>query len=282
MIETESKIQSEYKMEKTEEKNIPLDEESTYQIIDNEDLNISNSNFCGIENPIELPFKANSVNELETYIIQIIKKEDTLNIFQKYNFTYSILLNSDKFNDLKEFYEEECHLSLLNWVWKERKTLKYPSYNLNHHLFLILALLNNILNIFLILPINSKDILDLHLFDKLNSIRSLIKNWNMDISILNLIKEVLDKWKCSIEESKEIKLNKKRNRSEEETEADSDINLSLNNIKVIFPQTVNINNKIKKKKHVSIDLSKNKTIYFDKDEIPSSISKIKNAYDPLL
>ena len=104
----------------------------------------------------------------------------------------------------------------------------------------------------------------------------------MDIPILNLIKEVLDKWKCSIEESKEIKLNKKRNRSEEETEADSDINLSLNNIKVIFPQTVNINNKIKKKKHVSIDLSKNKTIYFDKDEIPSSISKIKNAYDPLL
>ena len=282
MIETESKIQSEYKMEKTEEKNIPLDEESTYQIIDNEDLNISNSNFCGIENPIELPFKANSVNELETYIIQIIKKEDTLNIFQKYNFTYSILLNSDKFNDLKEFYEEECHLSLLNWVWKERKTLKYPSYNLNHHLFHILALLNNILNIFLILPINSNDILDLHLFDKLNSIRSLIKNWNMDIPILNLIKEVLDKWKCSIEESKEIKLNKKRNRSEEETEADSDINLSLNNIKVIFPQTVNINNKIKKKKHVSIDLSKNKTIYFDKDEIPSSVSKIKNAYDPLL
>ena len=45
---------------------------------------------------------------------------------------------------------------------------------------------------------------------------------------------------------------------------------------------ININNKIKKKKHVSIDLSKNKTIYFDKDEIPSSVSKIKNAYDPLL
>ena len=281
MIETESKIQSEYKMEKTEEKNIPLDEESTYQIIDNEDLNISNSNFCGIENPIELPFKANSVNELETYIIQIIKKEDTLNIFQKYNFTYSILLNSDKFNDLKEFYEEECHLSLLNWVWKERKTLKYPNIYFNK-LLGILYLLNNILNIFQILHFNSKDILDLKLFEKLNSIRSLIKNWNMDIPILNLIKEVLDKWKCSIEESKEIKLNKKRNRSEEETEADSDINLSLNNIKVIFPQTVNINNKIKKKKHVSIDLSKNKTIYFDKDEIPSSVSKIKNAYDPLL
>ena len=266
----------------TFENNIPINEENTYLIIRNEDFNFINLNSREIQNPIEFPFKANSINELETFIIEVIKQEENLNIFQKITFTNSILVNKDKFSELKEFYEEECHLSLLNWVWKERKTLKYPSYNLNHHLFHILALLNNILNIFLILPINSKDILDLHLFDKLNSIRSLIKNWNMDIPILNLIKEVLDKWKCSIEESKEIKLNKKRNRSEEETEADSDINLSLNNIKVIFPQTVNINNKIKKKKHVSIDLSKNKTIYFDKDEIPSSVSKIKNAYDPLL
>ena len=266
----------------TFENNIPINEENTYLIIRNEDFNFINLNSREIQNPIEFPFKANSINELETFIIEVIKQEENLHIFQKITFTNSILVNKDKFSELKEFYEEECHLSLLNWVWKERKTLKYPSYNLNHHLFHILALLNNILNIFLILPINSKDILDLKLFEKLNSIRSLIKNWNMDIPILNLIKEILDKWKCSIEESKEIKLNKKRNRSEEETEADSDINLSLNNIKVIFPQTVNINNKIKKKKHVSIDLSKNKTIYFDKDEIPSSVSKIKNAYDPLL
>jgi hypothetical protein len=276
-----TKLESLNEQEKKDDKSIPLNENSTYPIINKEDISLSKINFCGIENPIELPFKANSVNELETYIIQIIKKEDTLNIFQKYNFTYSILLNSDKFNDLKEFYEEECHLSLLNWVWKERKTLKYPSYNLNHHLFHILALLNNILNIFLILPINSKDILDLKLFDKLNSIRSLIKNWNMDIPILNLIKEILDKWKCSIEESKEIKLNKKRNRSEDETEADSDINLLNNNIKVIIPKKVNnISNKIKK--NICIDLSKNRIIYFDKNDIPSSISKIKNAYDPLL
>ena len=277
MIETESKIQSEYKMEKTEEKNIPLDEESTYQIIDNEDLNISNSNFCGIENPIELPFKANSVNELETYIIQIIKKEDTLNIFQKYNFTYSILLNSDKFNDLKEFYEEECHLSLLNWVWKERKTLKYPNIYFNK-LLGILYLLNNILNIFQILHINPNDIIELKLFDKLNNIKCYIKNWKIENPILNLISNILNKWKSEIEELKEIKLNQKRNRSDDETEFESDINLLNNNIKV--NNSKNFNKKVKK--NISIELSKNRIIYFDKDEIPSSISQIKNAYDPLL
>jgi len=264
---------------KENEKNIGLNEDSIYEIINKEDYLFSNINLTGIENPIELPFKANSVNELETFIIQIIKKEDTLNLFQKITFTYSILLNKDKLNELKEFYEEECHLSLLNWVWKERKILKSPFVYLNH-LFNVLALLNNILNIFQILHINSKDILDLKLFDKLNKISSFIKNWKIEIPILNLISFVLEKWKKEIEEYKEIKLNKKRNRSEDETEADSDINLINNNIKVNIQKKVNINNKIKK--NISIDLSKNRIIYFDKDEIPFSISKLKNSYDPLL
>ena len=280
MKTTNAELESLNDIENNEDNTISLNENSGYPIINKEDFLLSNINFCGIENPIELPFKANSVNELETFIIQIIKKEDALNIFQKITFTYSILLNEDKFDDLKEFYEEECHLSLLNWVWKERKILKYPCTNFNH-LFNVLVLLNNILNIFQILPINSKDILDLKLFDKLNIIRYLIKNWKIEHPILNLISNLLDKWKKNIEESKDIKLNVKRNRSEDETEADSDINLLNNNIKVIIPKKVNnISNKIKK--NICIDLSKNRIIYFDKNDIPSSISKIKNAYDPLL
>ena len=280
MKTTNAELESLNDIENKEDNTISLNENSGYPIINKEDFLLSNINFCGIENPIELPFKANSVNELEIFIIQIIKKEDALNIFQKITFTYSILLNEDKFDDLKEFYEEECHLSLLNWVWKERKILKYPCTNFNH-LFNVLVLLNNILNIFQILPINSKDILDLKLFDKLNIIRYLIKNWKIEHPILNLISNLLDKWKKNIEESKDIKLNVKRNRSEDETEADSDINLLNNNIKVNISKNVNnINKKIKK--NIRIDLSKNRIIYFDKNDIPSSISKIKNAYDPLL
>ena len=264
----------------TFENNIPINEENTYLIIRNEDFNFINLNSREIQNPIEFPFKANSINELETFIIEVIKQEENLHIFQKITFTNSILVNKDKFSELKEFYEEECHLSLLNWIWKEKKILKYPCINFNH-LFNVLALLNNILNIFQILSINSKDILDLKLFDKLNIIRYLIKNWKIDHPILKLISNLLEKWEKILEESKEIKLNKKRNRSEDETEADSDINLLNNNIKVIIPKKVNnINNKIKK--NICIDLSKNRIIYFDKNDIPSSLSKIKNAYDPLL
>jgi len=261
----------------TFENNIPINEENTYLIIRNEDFNFINLNSREIQNPIEFPFKANSINELETFIIEVIKQEENLNIFQKITFTNSILVNKDKFSELKEFYEEECHLSLLNWVWKERKTLKYPNIYFNK-LLGILYLLNNILNIFQILHFNSNDIIELKLFDKLNNIKCYIKNWKIENPILNLISNILNKWKSEIEELKEIKLNQKRNRSDDETEFESDINLLNNNIKV--NNSKNFNKKVKK--NISIELSKNRIIYFDKDEIPSSISQIKNAYDPLL
>ena len=263
------------------EKNIPLNEENKYPILKNEDFNFINLNLCRIENPIEIPFKANSINELETFIIEVIKQEENLHIFQKITFTNSILLNKDKFSELKEFDEEECHLSLINWIWKERKTLKYPNIYFNK-LLGILYLLNNILNIFQILHINPNDIIELKLFDKLNNIKGLIKNWKIEHPILNLISNILNKWKSEIEESKEIKLNKKRNRSDDETEFESDINLLNNNIKVNISK--NFNKKVKKniKKNISFELSKNRILYFEIDDIPFTISQIKNAYDPLL
>ena len=266
----------------TFENNIPINEENTYLIIRNEDFNFINLNSREIQNPIEFPFKANSINELETFIIEVIKQEENLNIFQKITFTNSILVNKDKFSELKEFYEEECHLSLLNWVWKERKTLKYPNIYFNK-LLGILYLLNNILNIFQILHINPNDIIELKLFDKLNNIKGLIKNWKIEHPILNLISNVLNKWKSEIEELKEIKLNQKRNRSDDDTEFESDINILNSNIKV-NNNSKNFNKKVKKniKKNISIELSKNRIIYFDKDDIPFSISQIKNTYDPLL
>ena len=264
------------------ETNIPLNEEMKYPILKNEDFNFINLHLSTIENPIELPFKANSINELETYIIEVIKKEENLHLFQKITFTKSILLNKDKFSELKEFYEEECHLSLINWIWKERKTLKYPNIYFNR-LLGILYLLNNILNIFQNLHINPNDIIELKLFDKLNNIKGLIKNWKIEHPILNLISNVLHKWKNEIEELKEIKLNQKRNRSDDDTEFESDINILNSNIKVNI-NSKNFNKKVKKniKKNISIELSKNRIIYFDKDDTPFSISQIKNTYDPLL
>ncbi len=215
--------------------------------------------------------KINSIENFETFIIETIKQESNLNILQKISFTNSILLNNDKLNKLKDFYEEECHLSLLNWIWNERIFLKNPKYNINK-LFGLLALLINILNIFTILPINSKDILDLKLYEKLIKIKEFIKKWSNQHKIITLISFILNKWKLSVEEEYEKKLIEKKNRNK--SEGDSNINLlsyKYNNVNI----QKNFNNK-KVKKNLKIELSKNKVLYFDKDTAPFEVSIIKN------
>ena len=216
--------------------------------------------------------KINSIENFETFIIETIKQESNLNILQKISFTNSILLNNDKLNKLKDFYEEECHLSLLNWIWNERMFLKYPKSNINKF-FGLLALLINILNIFKILPIKSNDILDLKLFEKLIKIKEFIKKWSNQNQIITLISCVLDKWKFAVEEEYEKKLNKKRNKIESEVKFNN-INLLSNKYNNVNIQK-NFNNK-KVKKNLKIELSKNKVLYFDKDTAPFEVSIIKN------
>ena len=224
-------------------------------------------------------FQTNSIKELENFIIETIKQESNLNIYQKISFTNSILLNSDKLNQLKDFYEEECHLSLLNWIWNERIFLKYPNYNINN-LFGLLALLINILNIFKIIHINSNDILELKLYEKLIKIKEFIKKWSNDHNIINLITLILDKWKAIVEEDCEKKLNKKRKRYEEESKVKSDISLISNKYNINIQK--NVNNKKKIKKNLKIDISKNRVLYFNKENAPFEISILKNHYDPIL
>ena len=221
--------------------------------------------------------KINSIENFETFIIETIKQESNLNILQKISFTNSILLNNDKLNNLKDFYEEECHLSLLNWIWNERIFLKNPKYNINK-LFGLLALLINILNIFTILPINSKDILDLKLYEKLIKIKEFIKKWSNQHKIITLISFILNKWKLSVEEEYEKKLIEKKNRNK--SEGDSNINLlsyKYNNVNI----QKNVNNK-KVKKNIKIDISKNRVLYFDKENEPFEVSILKSHYDPIL
>ena len=224
-------------------------------------------------------FQTNSIEELENFIIETIKNESNLNIYQKISFTNSILLNNDKLTQLKDFYEEECHLSLLNWIWNERIFLKYPNYNINN-LFGLLALLINILNIFKIIHINSNDILELKLYEKLIKIKEFIKKWSNDHNIINLITLILNKWKAIVEEDCEKKLNKKRKRYEEESKVKSDISLISNKYNINIQK--NVNNKNKIKKNIKIDVSKNRVLYFDKENAPFEVSILKSHYDPIL
>ena len=223
-----------------------------------------------------------TAESLEQLIINTIKQEDSMSLLSKLQFTYFISQHANLLSHLSEFYEEECHLSLLNWVWKEKKLLKNPYSSLSdmNSLCGVLELLYNILFIFENLPIKSNDILDLRLFEKLHKIKVYINRWNVFLPVLGKISAVLDKWKKEVDDDTEEKLGQKRKRNnEEETEAESDDNTQVVNLLVYnIEQTKNK----KEKKHVKIDLIKNKTVYFDKEKEPLAVGIVKKEYDPLM
>lgn len=247
-------------------------------------------------------------NDLEKIILETFKNDDVLNLGEKIAFCYWLVLNRNSLNDeiINNLNEEECHLNLLNWIWKYNKKLKqyqllfFPNFDNGNNsniefnkliieINLILELLINILNVFVFLPINSRDILHLKLYEKLIKIKDYIKSYANEY-LLNLIQFVLNKWKAIVDEEEEKKiinkyklnlLGRKTERAVEDkdTEADSEDGSEnkINNNKII--NISNLSNNIKKTKKnikVSFALNQNKVVYFRKEDIPLVISNQKN------
>ena len=222
--------------------------------------------------PTSEPSKA-----LMNYITSILKKEDELTLKEKLEFSYGLCISIGSFNKdlVKEFTEEEHHLTMMNWIWRYRKKLKefllesglkrnlnnsqnFESSPQKYNILLIeinfiIELLINILNFFVYLPITSSDILNLKLYEKLLKIKGYINSY-VSQEVLNLTDFILKKWKTQVDFDNEekiiarYKLNKlgiKRNRSgtdDQDTEADSidnDTNGINNNIKI---NNLNIHN----------------------------------------
>lgn len=290
-----------------------------------------NSNICSYDNPLtqslsleedtpEINFLANTnsltnlKDDIMNPILSIFKKEESLTLKDKLE--YSLFLSYAIVNFTKEmqkeFNEEECHLSLLNWVWGYRKKMKefrfetelknslkliqnfdnfFPNkYNkLLLEINFIIQLLINILNIFKFLPITSSQILNLKLYEKLSKIKGYIKSFTQE-EVLNLTDLVLLKWKTQVDSESEekvitsFKLNNlgiKRHREEkieeQATEADSadnDTSTDISNMNNINnDDNINLNKKLKNKNiKVSFDLSRNSVIYFKKDDSPFQIT----------
>ena len=253
-------------------------------------LQETNINFC--ENPSyqtlplneetpDINFLSKLINHIEqkdnflSILLSKLKNEENLTLKDKLDFSclVSIALSSFTEEMINEFNEEECHLSLLNWIWRYKKKFKefrieielknsiklipnfdYIFSNKYNKLLIeinfILQLLINILNIFKFLPITSTELLNLKFYEKLSKIKDLIKSFAQE-EILNSIDFVLLKWKTQIDTENEqkiitkFKLDKlgiKRKREgkneEQDTEADSanddsGINI-INNINNIY------------------------------------------------
>ena len=244
-----------------------------------------NQSLSLIEESPEIDFfaKSDDIGQVkENFFIEVISKfknEESLTLKDKLEFSYLLSLAISSFNEemIKEFNEEECHLSLLNWVWRYRKKIKefrniiqnknslklIPNFiyffsNKYNKLLIeinfIIQLLINILNILYFLPITSSELLNLKLYEKLSKIKEYIKPFVQN-DIVNLTDIILLRWKELIDLESEqkiiakFKLNKlgiKRIReekiAEQTTETDSTDNDTIINIETNINNNIIINN----------------------------------------
>ena len=66
-----------------------------------------------------------SFEDFEKDCINKINHDSAYSLGDKLGVTQMILSRVEEFQFLsQEFFEEECHLSLVNWIWKELKCMK--------------------------------------------------------------------------------------------------------------------------------------------------------------
>ena len=123
-----------------------------------------------------------------------------------------------------DFYEEECHLCLVNWIYNLKNDLRKGFLDGNSY-----HLINNILNIFETFPINLKDLLVLNIYQKLNKIRKFMKKINFIIFLK--LDNLLNYWESFLNDNL-IMINKKRLREEENVEVLEKVSIDFNKFKM--------------------------------------------------
>jgi len=150
--------------------------------------------------------------DAESFLIEIFKNDHILNLDEKLNISKIVFAYFTQFGYFDEFFEEECHLAMVNWIYKYlKKSEKEPEQDIPSRFY---DLIINILNILEILPIKVEELFSLNIYEKLNKIRKIIKN--KDFIIYQKLDRLLCYWSSFfIEESF---LNKKKIRNENENE----------------------------------------------------------------
>jgi len=157
-------------------------------------------------------------------IIETFKFDHMMKIEAKINFTAMIFTQRDLIAESEDFYEEECHLSLVNWIYEYINESKRYNELLDEKVF---HLIYNILIIFEILPLKVNDLFELKIFEKLNKLRKFIKTKN--INIYSQVDRLLNYWTSFCTNNS---LNVKRNRTETEFQDDKSVK-KVNNFLII-------------------------------------------------
>jgi hypothetical protein len=168
----------------------------------------------------DLAYSKSFKEEIGEKIVNLFKYDKVLQIEPKIQITNEILMNTDKLINYDDFFEEECHLTLVNWIYNLKNDLRKGVLdNRSYHL------IYNILNIFETFPINLKDLLVLNIYQKLNKIRKFMKKINYIIFLK--LDNLLSYWETFLNDNL-IMINKKRLREEKTIQHEEKVSINFN------------------------------------------------------
>ena len=143
------------------------------------------------------------------YLVEKINHLDiTSSIEEKINLCAEIYENRKEIISDDLFFLEECHQTILNWVWKQKKNFLIENIDFNQ----LIDLLFNVIIIFEFLPIHIETLINCNFIRKFKVFEKLIKDYNsaLSIRINSLVNYFESQVKMSQKNNK--MLNKKRKR----------------------------------------------------------------------
>ena len=276
-----------YYNENQEEKSMPVTD-SAPSVQHNNDLKITSFQeaICIYKQLFsELIPKIDSEKEIHKYILETMKIEDEMELYERYIFSIYIVMNKHLLNNdiKKDILDEEVHLTLMNWLVEEKRFVvnELDENNNIYNFNIFIGLLINIitifhfnfykklfkLNKFVILNKNINININISLSFLINKIENILKKWKIQLDCFNLAKRIK-----TFNEKKEKKfLGKKTLRhteikEREDTEADSCSDRGESTTVRKSGGLLIKNMGVKKNKKVNFDLNKNQTIFYDEKE----------------
>ena len=139
---------------------------------------------------------------LHKYILEISKIEEKMNLNEKYICSICLSINKNLFTKeiIESVLEEEFHLILMKWLKNEKHIIEEPNRDNPYKFNIYIGLLINIISLFEIFPIKTRDLCKFHLYKKLLKLSKLIKlNINNSFPFLLPLNKLLNKWKQQID-----------------------------------------------------------------------------------
>lgn len=211
-----------------------------------------------------MEYYSTKLNEkLLNFLIEKINRQEFFpSLEEEINLSAYIIKHKEEIYSNELFYLEECHQSILNWIWYKRKNLTPQNIDFNQ----LIDLLFNVIIIFEYFPMSLEILNNCHLIKKLKDIKNCIQDFNITLSfrIENLIHYYEEEAK--IRENKSL-LQKKRKREIEFDLSDNETNSSTINDNDFVKLELSYHSLNPKKKKVSWKdpLVENQIIYIDQE-----------------